>query len=282
MYTYVLFWFIFVVREQKYSNLTSWQKISYLEHKNPNRGHAWYHLVQNKDWRQEVISLSRPGARWGQRNNRTETTTSRGVSRGRNFKLYIKPNNTTTSRGWVEEGISNRISNRINTTTSRGWVEEGISNRISNRITLLPFGEWVEEGIPNHISNRISAVGDEVKKIIIKPNISLPREISPKNQTYLHRKRSAQKKSKRISATGDQVKTSKRISATGNQFKIQNVSPPWSFQPPRSQFDLKGIISICHHHKNISLLCSEVNRVFTSPIAPGKAKTGGLLKGRKL
>jgi hypothetical protein len=48
MYTYILFWFIFVNREQKYSNLTSWQK-SHLEHKNPSTRHAWYRIVQDRN-----------------------------------------------------------------------------------------------------------------------------------------------------------------------------------------------------------------------------------------
>jgi hypothetical protein len=33
MYTYVLFCFIFVIRNKNIQNLTFWQKISYLEHK---------------------------------------------------------------------------------------------------------------------------------------------------------------------------------------------------------------------------------------------------------
>jgi hypothetical protein len=58
MYTYVLFCFIFVIREQKYSKFDILAKNLLSGAQNPSTGHAWYRLAQDKDGRQKATSPS--------------------------------------------------------------------------------------------------------------------------------------------------------------------------------------------------------------------------------
>ena len=208
------------------------------------------------------------------------------MSRERNFKPYIKSNNTTTSRG-VSNG---RNFKKYKTKQTYLHRRRSVCKTKTYQFAKPNISPPLEISPQNQTYlQHISTAGDQSAKL----NISPLQEISSQNQTYLHRRRSEQNQiylHRRRSAQniktylhqGRSVQNIQCISATGDHFKKQNVSPPWSFQPSRSQFDLKGIISICYHHKNISLLCSKVNPVFTSPAALGKAKTEGLLEGQKL